>query len=288
MPLPSPDECALDDLKAGDLKYLLVRARVNWASGAQWIIFLCARKDSDAACADGLWSGVADGPDGTLIDFTLKIDEIQPHPQLSNAGRLPQGFLEDLLHHTPAGAQEMGIAVVGASLPELVWVKLRPWQGRPVGGKERSLRSWQWQLIKTRGSSIINWHPAGAASATGEMPTSEKEALDATTKGLDAHWKRLDKSASPRAPSKGSQRGSSSGASQRRASPRGSRQGAPASGDSPAHDSDTEMPAQGEAMLSVYLEAAGSGSDDADAVQCVAAGFDEDVSMVLGLSLIHI
>jgi len=281
MPLPSPDDLALDDLRAGDLKHMLVRARVNFTSGAQWIIFLCVRKDPDAVCLDGPWAGVADGPEGTSLEFTLKADEIQPHPKISDAGRLPQGFLEELLHHAPAGAQEMGIAVVGTALPELVWEKLRIWQGRPIGGKLRSLRSWQWNLIRIRGSTIINWHPSGAASATGDLPSGEKEELEATTEGLNTHWKRLDKSASPRAPSKGSRRDSSSGTSQRQPSPRGGRRGKPASEEGGAPDSETEDPTQGEAMLSVYLEAAGHGSDDADAVQCVASGFDEEVSVVL-------
>ena len=156
-------------------------------------------------------------------------------PLVSHPSGPPINFTADeALWRPPAGAQEMGIAVVGASLPELVWTKLRPWHGRPIGGKERSLKSWQWQLIKTRGSTLINWHPAGAASATGGMPANEQEELAAATEGLDAHWKRLDKSVSPRSPSKGSRRGSSSGASQRRPSPRGDPQVNLATEDSPA------------------------------------------------------
>eukprot|EP00959_Pyramimonas_sp_CCMP1952_P337464 7067120-Pyramimonas_sp.AAC.1 len=63
------------------------------------------------------------------------------------------------------------------------------------------------------------------------MPNGEKNELDATMKGLNDHWKRLDRSGSPRAPSRGS-RGSSSGRSPSRTPPRSDRR--------PSRDQDDE------------------------------------------------
>eukprot|EP00959_Pyramimonas_sp_CCMP1952_P091847 1922634-Pyramimonas_sp.AAC.1 len=107
------------------------------------------------------------------------------------------------------------------------------------------------------------------------MPNGEKNELDAAMKGLDDHWKRLDRSGSPRAPLRGG-RGFSGGRSPSRTTPRSDRRPSRERDDWQGPESEVGDLDQGEAMLSVYLEARGSGSDEADALQCVASGFDED------------
>eukprot|EP00959_Pyramimonas_sp_CCMP1952_P138145 2891573-Pyramimonas_sp.AAC.1 len=104
MPAPSPEDIDLDELDSGGLKHLPIRTRVNWSSGAQWIIFLCQRRDGNDGEEEPLWTSAARGPEGTSLEFALKLDEVQAHPALSAAGRLPQGFLEELLYHPLAGA----------------------------------------------------------------------------------------------------------------------------------------------------------------------------------------
>ncbi|CAK0908262.1 unnamed protein product, partial [Prorocentrum cordatum] len=96
VPASSPEEIDLGELDSGDLRHLLARAGVNWSSGAQWIIFLCQRQEGNGKEGEPLRTGSARGPEGTSLDFALKLDEVQARPALSPAGRLPQGFLEEL------------------------------------------------------------------------------------------------------------------------------------------------------------------------------------------------
>eukprot|EP00959_Pyramimonas_sp_CCMP1952_P430251 9011806-Pyramimonas_sp.AAC.1 len=113
------------------------------------------------------------------------------------------------------------------------------------------------------------------------MPNGEKNELDAAIKSPDDHWKRLGRSGSPRAPPKG-RRGSSAGKSPSRTPPRSDRRPPRERDDGQGLESEMGDLDQGEAMPSVYLEARGSGSDEADALQCVASGFDEEISAVVG------
>ena len=205
--IPMPGASASTDSRTVP-HHLLVRVLLHWSDGPEWTVF-CG--EAVKSSPDGQLCVEVKGPGTSILRLTVPSQSIIPHPPLSPAGRLPEGYLKDLLHYPPAGAQELGIGVVAAEVPKLVWEKLSPWHGVPVGGKEPALSSEQWHQVTDPSSHLVDPHPGGGAAAP-VVPEPEVAAVD---EKLQKHWKRLDRSGSPRRPSRGRSSRSGSGASGR-------------------------------------------------------------------------
>ncbi|CAK0812588.1 unnamed protein product, partial [Prorocentrum cordatum] len=259
-------------------QHFILRARVHWPEGAQWMIFRGKAVDAVAASTvadyfDGALALEVADPAGVTIRFLVKPDGVIRAPSPGPSGRLPAGFIEELLHHAPQGCEELGIGVSATNVPEKVWHKLAAWHGLPVGGRAGPLSEARWRLLKEKVVDLVKWHPEGGVAPS---PSFEAQATEADAK-LRSHWRRLDRSSSPRPPSGSARRSSRSPSAE---GGRAASSEAPASGDS--HQGD-----EGGVMMACYLEEKARGSSDAAAVQSVAAGFGEEAQQVLAGLIRH-
>eukprot|EP00959_Pyramimonas_sp_CCMP1952_P308730 6461333-Pyramimonas_sp.AAC.1 len=124
-------------------------------------------------------------PTGTVIRFLVKPDGVIRAPAPGPSGRLPAGFIEEMLHHAPLGREELGISVLATNMPEKVWHKLAAWHGLPVGGPLSEAR---WQLLREKVAGLVRWHPEGGVAPS---PSFEARATEADAR-LRSHWQRLD------------------------------------------------------------------------------------------------
>ncbi|CAK0897477.1 unnamed protein product, partial [Prorocentrum cordatum] len=253
-------------------RYFIVRARAHWPEGAQWMIFRGRAADAAAASAvadylDGAMALEVEDPTGATIRFLAKPDGVIRAPAPGPPGRLPAGFIEEMLHHAPLGCEGLGISVSATNVPEKVWHKLAAWHGLPVGGRAGPLSEARWRLLCEKVVSLVRWHPEGGVAPS---PNFEARATEADAK-LRSHWQRLDRSSSPRPPAGSTRRGSRSPSAE---GGRAASSEAPVSGES--HQGD-----DGGDMMACYLDKKARGSSDAAAVQSAAAGFDEEAQQVL-------
>eukprot|EP00959_Pyramimonas_sp_CCMP1952_P379200 7943200-Pyramimonas_sp.AAC.1 len=131
------------------------------------------------------------------ICFALKTAGIERAPVASDQGKLPAGYLEELLHHPPLGAEEMGISVHGTVVGNVLRGKLRPWNGAPAGGKTRRISRPQWAQLRARSDLLVCRHPAGTPGDAQGVPQPLSDGMGAQ---LKKHWARLDRSSFPNLP----------------------------------------------------------------------------------------
>ncbi|CAK0816770.1 unnamed protein product, partial [Prorocentrum cordatum] len=253
-------------------RHFIVRARVQWPEGAQWMIFRGRAADAAAASTvadylDGAMALEVEDPTGAIIRFLVKPDGVIRAPAPGPSGRLPAGFIEEMLHHAPLGCEELGISVSATNIPEKVWHNLAAWHGLPVGGRAGPLSEARWRLLREKVASLARWHPEGGVAPS---PSFEARATEADAK-LRSHWQRLDHSSSPRPPAGPARRGSRSPSAEG---------GLAASSDAPV-SGESHQGDDGGDMMACYLEEKARGSSDAAAVQSVAADFDEEAQQVL-------
>ena len=232
----------------------------HWAAGAQWIAFL-GKLDRSHAHQENLHYRV-EGPDGFKLWFAVRQEDLLPAVRMNERGRVPRGALEELLRGPPMGSEEIGLSVVGTPVTLDLWTRLQEWNGQAVTGKLRPLTAAQWTALRHRAGQLVPSHSSGWVHGA---DTDDSDEVEAVNRKLKKHWERLERSVSPKPPSR------SRSASPRPGSSRGSGSGQPRSPSSASASGGDP----GEGMLATYVEARSKGEDDASALQAVASGFGE-------------
>ena len=124
--------------------------------------------------------------------------------------------------------------------------------------------------------------PEYASAQLGREGCESDDEVDALDQQMRGHWRRLDSSRSPRQPRSARSRSSTPSGPARRRTP------SPARPKEAAARPLTPEVGFGEAMLGLYLDARERGSGEAEAIQSVASGCDEDASTVLETLIEHV
>ena len=101
----------------------MLRVRVHWPGGAQWIVFL-ARPEAHPPGREGLLYCV-EGPDKFHVTFGVEPEGLEDLIELDDRGRVPKGTLEELLQRSPADCGILGLNVAATPVSAELWELLR-------------------------------------------------------------------------------------------------------------------------------------------------------------------
>jgi len=230
------------------------------ADRSNWFIFVgqCVRTQESRSGNEAVFE--IREPD---LSVTIRSKYVMSAPSVSASGRLPAGFVEQLLQFPPVESSSLGLRVHGALVPAERAASFQKWHGYPVGGEQDKLTELELRRVERNLGQILPEHAWGrAAPRQGRSPGPSGPVVRVQTATA-----RLDRSRSPGTPR-----------FQRRAPTP-----PPTKGwfeDDDAGIGEADGVAASDEYFDVYIQARQRGLSDQEALQSVAAGFGEDVGRV--------